>query len=152
MLGNRKCFTVVELLVMMLVASVLAATAIPRLVSMTGDAATLTGNFILSTLETANSLTFSRQVAQGLTGAYTMGDVLANVDMKGVETSEITASSCKVRIQGRWYEFNLSPASDVSLSQGLINMAVAAPGVTGGGPSSANTRPGLQPVGPSANP
>ena len=146
MLGNRKCFTLVELLVMMMVGSVVAATAIPRLVSVTGDAATVTGNFILSTLETANSLTFSRQVAQGLTGSYTMGDVLSNVDMRGVETSEITASSFKVRIQGRWYEFNLSPAPDGPLSQSSINMAVAVPDLPGGGPSSANTRPGLHAV------
>jgi Tfp pilus assembly protein FimT len=141
-LGNRKGFTMVELFVMMLVASVVAATAVPRLVSITGEAATVTGNFFLSTLETANSLTFSRQVAQGLTGAYTMGDVLANMDMRGVEVSEITASSCKVKIQGTWYEFNLVPASDGSLSQGSINMAV----VTGGGSSSANTRPGFHAV------
>ena len=90
---HGKGFTLIELLIMVLSAAITAAAVIPRLLSMADDAATSAGSSILSALETANSLTFSRQLARGITGPYTMGDILSNVDIKGVESSEVTLSS-----------------------------------------------------------
>jgi prepilin-type N-terminal cleavage/methylation domain-containing protein len=126
-----KGFTLIELLIMVLVAAIMAAAAIPRLFSIADNATMSAGHSILSALETANSLTFSRQLTRGITGPYTMGDILSNVDIKGVESSEVTVSSYKVRVQGRWYVFDLSAAPDVPSCQGSINMAVAAFDVSG---------------------
>jgi prepilin-type N-terminal cleavage/methylation domain-containing protein len=128
----RKGFTLIELLIMVLVAAIMAATVIPRLLSMADDAAMSAGRSILSALETANSLTFSRQLTRGITGPYTMGDILSNVDIKGVESSEVSVSSYKVRVQGRWYAFDLSATPDVPSCQGSINMAVAPSDVSSG--------------------
>ena len=83
-----------ELLIMVLSAAIMGAAAIPRLFSMADDAATSAGSSILGALETANSLTFSRQLARGVRGTVSMGDILSNVDIKGVESSEVTVSSC----------------------------------------------------------
>ena len=116
----------------------MAATVIPRLFSMADDAAMSAGRSILSALETANSLTFSRRLTRGITGPYTMGDILSNVDIKGVESFEVSVSSYKVRVQGRWYAFDLSATPDVPSCQGSINMAVAAFDASGG-PGSAST-------------
>jgi type II secretory pathway pseudopilin PulG len=135
---HGKGFTLIELLIMVLIAAIMVAVAIPRLFSMADDAATSAGHSILGALETANSLTFSRQLTRGITGPYTMGDILSNVDIKGVESSEVTVSSYKVRVQGRWYKFGLSAAPDVPSCQGSINMAVAASDVSGG-PGSTST-------------
>ena len=134
----RKGFTLIELLIMVLVAAIMAAAAIPRLFSMADDAAMSARHSILSALETANSLTFSRQLTRGITGPYTMGDILSNVDIKGVDSSEVTVSSYKVKVQGRWYSFDLSATPDVPSGQGSINMAVAAFDVSGD-PGSAST-------------
>ena len=129
---HRKGFTLIELLIMVLVGAITAATVIPRLLSMADDAATSAGSSILSALETANSLTFSRQLVRGLTGPYTMGDIVSNVDIKGVESSEVTLSSYKVRVHGKWYAFELSAAPDVPSSQGSIAIAVAPSDVSSG--------------------
>jgi type II secretory pathway pseudopilin PulG len=133
-----KGFTLIELLMMVLVAVITVATVIPKLLSMTDDAARSAGSSILSALETANSLTFSRQLVKGLTGPYTMGDIVSHMDVKGVESSEVTLSSYKVRVHGRWYEFELSAAPDVPSSQGSIKIAVA-PSDVSDGLGSANT-------------
>ncbi len=129
---RRKGFTLIELLIMVLVAAITAVTVIPKLLSMADDAPTSAGNSIRCALETANSLTFSRQFLKGFTGPYTMGDIVSNVDVNGVEASEVTRFSDKVRVYGRWYEFELSGAPDVPSSQGSINIAVALSDISGG--------------------
>ena len=129
---HGKGFTLLELLIMVLSAAIMGAVAIPRLFSMADDAATSAGSSILGALETANSLTFSRRLARDITGPYTMGDILSNVDIKGVESSEVTVSSYKVRVHGKWYAFELSAAPDVPSSQGSIAIAVAPSDVSSG--------------------
>jgi type II secretory pathway pseudopilin PulG len=118
--GDDKGFTLIELLTIIATLGILMAVGMPKLIAMNTDAAKSTAASICEGLRTANTLTFSHRYMHGLLGAYTMGDVAANVQVAGVEEKAVTATSYKVKINSRWYQFDLTAPPDVPVTMPSI--------------------------------
>jgi competence protein ComGC len=127
--GDNKGFTIIELLTIIATLGIVMAVAIPKLIAVNTDAANSTAASICEGLRTANTLTFSDRYMQGLFEAYTMGDVVDNVQLAGIEEKSVTATSCRVKINSRWYQFDLMAAPDVAVT--MPSIIAVTPAVNG---------------------
>jgi prepilin-type N-terminal cleavage/methylation domain-containing protein len=106
----NKGFTLIELIIMIVVLSVLAAVAVPKYLDIRKDAADASAKSLLAALRTANDLVYSTRRIAGTSMAYTMGDVGAFVDNLHVEHINYSNHDMKwhVRIVGEEYWYTMS--------------------------------------------
>ena len=124
-LKDKNGFTLVELIIIIVIAGILAAVAISKYVNLTRNAADGIARGVLGTLRSQNTLIYSQRLLRGTVGTYTMGSIANSI--WGTNTSRglgfswtAAATSFRFTIGGNTYTFTLTPYPNAPTTIGRI--------------------------------
>ena len=111
-LRNNKGFTLIELIMVIVVLGILAATAVPKYFSIKTEASDSTAKGITAALRGAVSVLYSQNLVGGTNGeAYDMQNVVANAQITGVDSSASGTNTFTVVIGGKTYGWDWTAAN-----------------------------------------
>lgn len=107
-LRSRKGFTLIELIVIIIVLGILAATAIPKFIDLQKEAREATARGILGGMRGANALMFADRALKYTTSPYTILDIYNHAQVSGVEaTGTLGDYSMTIKIGGAVYTYEI---------------------------------------------
>jgi prepilin-type N-terminal cleavage/methylation domain-containing protein len=113
LLRNKKGFTLIELIIVIIVLGILAASAVPKFTELQKDAARGVAQGFLGALRGANMIQYATMAMAGSTGVYTWTDVLARMDYQGIDTPTIGGQTITIKVSGFDFQFSMDPQPNV---------------------------------------
>jgi prepilin-type N-terminal cleavage/methylation domain-containing protein len=111
-LKKNQGFTLIELIMVIVVLGVLAATAVPKYFSIKTEAADASAKGITAALRGAVSVLYSQNLVGGTNGAaYNMQDVVGNAQVSGVDSSASATDAFTATIGGKAYGWDWTAAN-----------------------------------------
>ena len=104
---DKKGFTLIELIVIIVIIGILAAVAIPRYVNLTTQAMDGTARGVLGALRSANALLYASRIFGGVT-TYRITDIVGSAQIQGVGASATGANTFSCLIGNSTYTFTLN--------------------------------------------
>ncbi|MGD0234921.1 MAG: prepilin-type N-terminal cleavage/methylation domain-containing protein [Syntrophorhabdales bacterium] len=117
---NRKGFTLIELIIIIIILGILAAVAIPKYMDMRQDAVNSTVKAMLGGMRGANTVLWGNRIISNNTNTYSFPEIIASMDLKGGMITTISNLTMTVALGASTYQFTLAYLPTVSGATAVI--------------------------------